>query len=150
VQAHGAWIRLTRTTTGGTATTEGELIAIATDTVFVLTSLSEPGHLDAVPKRDISDGKLGHYDPDTGILVGWTLLGIPSTISHGFFLVLTAPMWMLGGWGATLGHSSTAIEGIAPYEIGQWESLKLYARFPQGMPDGIDRSTLMPRSIRER
>jgi hypothetical protein len=67
----------------------------------------------------------------------WTALGVMSTFSHGVFLVLTAPVW------AGVGAYATSVYTRAPLVMTlSVEALRPYARFPQGIPPGLDRGTL--------
>jgi len=118
---------------------EGELIAVDPDTVFVM---SRTG-LVAVPKAAVRRATLVAYDAQWGGLAGWAVLGTLSTVSNGGFLILTAPLWII------VSTSATASRSRAPMvELGEkgdrWEKLRLYARFPQGMPPGLDRGALRP------
>ena len=76
----------------------------------------------------------------------WTAGGIVSTISHGFFLIISAPVWLVTGIPTTILESSRdRYEAEYPDEI-YWNEVKKFARFPQGV-DGIDLSQLKPYNI---
>jgi hypothetical protein len=119
---------------------DGELIAVEFDTVFVLT---ESG-LQGIFKPYVNSAKLTSYWHGAGGLAGWTFLGIISTASHGIGLILTAPVWLI------VGASATAAQTYAPQEKlrdQDWEKLSKFARFPQGLPSDIDRSSIRGKTV---
>jgi hypothetical protein len=59
------------------------------------------------------------------------MVGSVTTISHGFFLILTLPMWAGTGTIASVGASESN-NLIVPLE--DVDALFQFARFPQGMP----------------
>jgi hypothetical protein len=65
---------------------------------------------------------------ETGI---WTGFGTASTLSHGFFLLISAPVWLITGITASV---SAARANTVVFEPHQLDLLQQYARFPQGMP----------------
>lgn len=117
---------------------QGELIALSPDRVFVLT---DDGLLE-IPKTTISQAKLTAYDSGAVALGVWTFLGTLSTISHGFFLIISAPVWVIGGSAATAVQSH---KPVISYPKNSWEAFQRYARFPQGLPQGLERSSLLPK-----
>jgi hypothetical protein len=131
-QAFGSWISVQ----GQPRTpplAQGELIAIDADTVHVLTG----GRLVSIPKATICCAVLTAYRMDLSELQVWSAVGVLSTASHGLLLILTAPMWILGGTVATSTASyAPRIVSIDPVV------LRPFARFPQGLPPTLDRSTL--------
>jgi hypothetical protein len=68
-----------------------------------------------------------------------TFLGTVSTISNGWFLVFTAPMWMIGG-GIT--SSKLSYNAIVDYPRMELNRFAPFARYPQGLPSVIDRSRI--------
>jgi hypothetical protein len=60
-----------------------------------------------------------------------TMLGTLSTVSHGYFLVFTAPAWLAAGIPSTI-MTNRPLRGEAT-ESGALE-LYQFARFPQGLP----------------
>src|SRR5262249_34692017 len=98
---HGGWIVIIAR---HNAEIEGELIAIDPDSVRVL----GPSGLISVARSDVEDAGLWGWDSEHGGVVVWGALGTLSTISHGFFLVISAPIWM-----ATTAIT-TAVESHAP------------------------------------
>lgn len=141
--AHGAWIEL-RIWDEEMQELQGEFLAVEGDSLFVFATVDERWELVSLSLSDILGGKLRAYDPGTGQYAGWAVLGTLSTVSHGFYLVLTAPVWILGGTAIASSQSK-----IADYEFAQTSIHKLgaFARFPAGMPDGLDRSRLQPKPL---
>jgi hypothetical protein len=132
--AYGGWIELTYDETTDRRA-EGELIAVRADSVWLLGK----DQALVIPTTAVKMGKLTAYAAQKGPLTTWAVLGTLSTISNGWFLIFTAPMWLIGGPFA-VGSESRAPERKSPPL--DWEDLAPFARFPQGMPEGIDLSTL--------
>jgi hypothetical protein len=127
---------------------EGELIAVEADTIIVLAA----GGLESLPRAAILKATVAGYAIDAGKLGGWTTFGTISTLSHGVILLLSAPVWIITGSIAT-GKASRAplleyhvVRGDESRAMNDasrpWTDLALYARFPQGLPAGLDRATL--------
>jgi len=134
-EAYGAWARL-ETGTADMTHTEGELIAVTTDSIFILDTL---GFLSGFSAQDLRRVHLQSFDSRHGLVAFWTALGTLSTVSHGVVLIISAPVWIISGSIASGAQSKTAHEYAVPSE---WLALAKYARFPQGLPPGIDRSRL--------
>lgn len=131
VVAYGGWIELTCEENGGRRRSQGELIAVTADSVWVL---EERGGV-VMATAAVRTGKLTAYAAQTGNAATWTVVGTLATISNGAFLIFTAPMWIIGGTLVT-GNESRAPERSHPSLT--WEGLAPYARFPQGMPAGVE------------
>ncbi len=129
--AYGGWLHVKTT-----AKTEisGELIAIGRDSIFVANET-----LHAFALIDIESARLEAYGPDIALMGGWLVLGTLSSASNGWLCVFTGPMWILGGGTATILRS---YEPILEYPDQELSSLLPFARFPQGLPPGIDRRSL--------
>ncbi len=123
----------------------GELIAIERDTVFVL----QADGLARIPTSDISRASLASYDAEMDGLYVWWVLGTLSTFSHGALLILSAPVWLLAGGIGLASHShkpvTTYDAQYDAYSRLRIEELRPYARFPQGLPAGLDRRSLRPK-----
>jgi hypothetical protein len=126
----GGWIALERKQPAKERV-EGELIAVDDDALHVLTAEG----LRAVPRAEVRKAKLVGYGDESGALGAWVGIGTLSTLSHGGFLVLTAPLlWLLGGGSAAADESRAGFIREAEFHA--------YARFPQGLPPGLDLATL--------
>jgi len=119
---------------------QGELLAATTDSLFVL-PLDGPFH--AVARPTVTELQLTAYDANWGYLGVWTALGTLSTLSHGLFLPLSAPVWIIGGSVATSSQSRRPVFTNPPLE-----TLRRFARFPQGLPPNLARDQLRPKSAR--
>ena len=113
----------------------GELLAVTPDSVWLL---SDVGAV-AVAHVDVRLATLIGWYPDTDKMMIWTIVGTVSTLSNGAFLLLTAPAWLLGG---SLATASQSRRPIVRTDNAAWSELRLYARFPQGLPPGLDLTTL--------
>ncbi len=113
----------------------GELIAVSGDSIYVADS-----SLHVVAQSDVLKARLVAYNSHAGKMGTWTILGTLSTISHGFFLLLSAPVWMIGGGIATVARSR---EPILDYPKHNFNRFAPFARFPGGLPEDIDRSRIV-------
>jgi hypothetical protein len=117
----------------------GELIATDGGVIRVLNMRG----MSVIPATTITWAGLYKYEHEGG-LGAWGLLGGLSTISHGFFLVISFPVWMLVT-GIAIAVESGHVEIEYPDE--DWREFSKWARFPQGMPPGMDpRALVTPRS----
>jgi hypothetical protein len=136
--AHGGWISLEVKGPSATTVHQGELLAVSADSIFVL----EDSTCFGVPTAQVAEATLMGYDSDKGKLGLWTFAGTLSTASHGWGLILSAPVWLITG------ITGTAVQSHAPQmklRSSSWARARAYARFPQGLPDGLDRSSLRPK-----
>jgi hypothetical protein len=146
-EAFGGWVDVqyrtvvqyqsARDTTSG----NGELIAVHPDTLYVLSPF---GTLTSLPRSAIVKARLSRYDANEEELGFWTFFGTASTISHGYALVFSAPIWFFTGLGAVVGQSR---QPFLTYPTTSWDTLRRYARFPQGLPSGLDPETLQPKPV---
>ncbi len=138
----------------------GELIAISDDSVFVLSGRTLTARaLDSVPRATLEA-----YDSRSGDVAQMTLGGTLATFTHGFGLVLTAPLWIIMGTASSASLSRQGrltVDGTADsaskrrggrpgWGRASWKDLRLYARFPQGLPPGLDRAQLHERPTTKR
>jgi hypothetical protein len=133
---HGGWIRVEGTAASGAQSpdellTEGELIAVDQTAFHVLTQSG----FQSVPRASVRRITLTGYGNRARTLALWSVLGGVSTLSHGFYLLFTAPTWAVGGVVASLKEKHASI----------WHDEDVafrFARFPQGLPSGFDPKTL--------
>ena len=134
-EAYGGWLNVQYlSATKQKAKLAGELIALSDDTVFIATKA-----LHAIALSDIKSARLAQYRSDATDIGGVVFLGTLSTLSNGFLLVFTAPMWIIGG-SATASRRS--FEPIMDFPKREWRRFVPFARFPQGLPEGIDRDRI--------
>lgn len=135
--SHGGWIRIEGTpSAAGTQSpdrllTEGELIAVDQTAFHVL---SRSG-FQSVSRASVQRITLVGYGNQARTLALWSVLGGVSTLSHGFYLLFTAPTWTIGG----------IVASQKEKHAGVWHDEDVafrFARFPQGLPPGFDPKTL--------
>jgi hypothetical protein len=136
----GGWIELSYDTLTGQRA-DGELIAVNADSVWLLNQ----NQALVIATDAVMAGKLTAYAAEKGGMTTWAVLGTLSTISNGWFLIFTAPMWILGG-SLAVGSETRAPQRKSPPL--NWAELAPFARFPQGMPEGMDLTTLKPKTVR--
>ena len=134
-EASGGWIAAQVGPRDSSREVRGELIAVQGDSVFVLTVAG----FEAIPAARIRAAQVASYDVNWGILSGWWVAGTLSTASHGWLLIVSAPIWILTG---SLSTAAASRAPIVRYPDRAWYELGSFARFPQGLPPGLDRSAL--------
>jgi hypothetical protein len=134
--AKGGWIEVNYgDPETGPATATGEFLGFRLHELYVL---SEAGVL-AVPAQSVERARLRGYAPDKEGMVFWTVVGSVSTVSHGFFLLASLPTWIACGSLATAGQSRSGLMDYRP-EKAAIGDLAMYARFPAGIPEGLNLS----------
>ncbi len=131
-EPRGGWVLVEREGDPPRQRFEGELIAIEADSLFV----AWRDQVLALPKFGIHRATVTGYDLQWGPLATWTVFGALATTSHGWGLVVTAPLWVLVG---TMSTASASHAPMVRYPNRPWTELATYARFPQGLPAGLDR-----------
>ena len=109
---YGGWLTVKTTTKAKLA---GEFIAISDDSIFVANET-----FFAIAKSDIKSARLAVYNSNAGAMGGLTALGTMATLSNGFFLVFTAPLWIIGGSAAA---GARSFEPIVDHPKKEWEPL---------------------------
>ena len=130
--SRGGWITIEAVAASGVRSTgrplaEGRLIAIDEAALQVLTTAG----LQAVPRTIGHRITLVGYGTPVGALDVWAVAGGISTLSHGGFLLFTAPMWTIGGIVATRKEKAAGM-------LHDDDLARRFARFPQGLPPGFD------------
>ena len=134
--SHGGWIIIEVVAASGARSAgrrfvEGELIAIDETAFHVLTTAG----LQAVPRTMEHRITLVGYGTPVGALDIWAVAGGISTLSHGAYLLFTAPMWTIGGIVATRKEKGAGM-------LHDDDLARRFARFPQGLPPGFDPKSL--------
>lgn len=141
---YGGWIVVvSEDSHGNMVKSAGEFIAYQEGTAYILTGTGPI----VVPADEVISVSLAVYRNDTGKIILWTVGGTLSTISHGYYLIFTAPAWVLAGSIAGIIESKGGVVVINE-EYFSWDKTKKFARFPQGLPDGIDLSELNPKPVK--
>ena len=111
---------------------EGELIAIDSENMIVLTKEKDIKHLQTIPITDISSFKLMYAQPKKygGTIPAFALL----SLSHGYLAVFTAPINIVVTSVITARGANAFTYNDKNISL---ENLKMFARFPQGLPPHI-------------
>jgi hypothetical protein len=141
--AHGGWMQAILSSSNQVMSVQGELITIHDDTVYILTY----AQMNAIPVPDLQNAKLEvHRQNPVGFAL-WGLAGGISTLSHGGFLIFSAPLWAIFG---TTNTSSVARQpNILLHPGTGLEEFKKFSRFPQGLPEGINLEQLVPKPLNQ-
>lgn len=108
----------------------GELIAVSDSNVIILSD-SYKSCME-IPKEQISTYEIQFAQPKH---YGLSMLLLPlSTISHGFFALVTFPINFVA---ATIITSTSEYKFTIRDKNLKYDQLSMYARFPQGIPDGV-------------
>jgi hypothetical protein len=156
-EGFGGWIEVTARAQPDAPSLRGELLAVSDDSVLVLTGAG----VGSCALTDVTYATLEGYDPRSGDTARMTLAGTISSISTGWGLVLFVPLWVLVGStsSAVLSHQGQVTldasrrdtaPGQRDAERRSWKDIRLFARFPQGMPAGLARSQLSMRPLVKR
>jgi hypothetical protein len=109
----------------------GEFIGLSEENVYVEV-IKFGKKLYAVPRDEVKTARIVVFYPNgIGYLGLWTLLGVLSTLSHGWGLILSAPIWLLFGIPSMIGRS---YEPVFSYSKKELDKMSIYARYPQGVP----------------
>ena len=130
----GGWIVLTRSGGGKAGRVAGELIAVDEAGFVVLTTTG----VAKVSLPQVERARVAGYASAWSELALWDGAGVASTLSHGGFLVFSVPMWLVGT--AFMAGESKA--PLIDYPAKPVAQLRKYARFPQGLPPGLDEALL--------
>ena len=131
VEGFGGWITVTTAPARKQPAVEGELISVSPDALVVLTNSGPVEVQKTAVARAVVDG----YEQDThAVRRAWLIVSLAS-ISDGGLFAIPAGLWAVAG--------STALREAWSYARvvypGQpWEMISKYARFPQGLPAGLD------------
>ncbi len=115
--------------TGGDKKVQGELIAINFDDVIIL--LDKKGKLEKVPYYRVVDFKLTFATSKTQLYWTIPIYTIISMMSHGLYFAYTAPINMI--LTSIIAIEQASIKAYSKKDLSL-EELRMFARFPQGMP----------------
>lgn len=127
VNQHGSFINVNKTDTQNVL---GELISVDSMNIIVLNE--ETLKCVAIPRDSIKSYSLSYARPKH---YGWSI-GVLTvlTIGHGYFAAFTLPANLVG-------TSVVTTNGELAYKIRDskipFEKLKMFARFPQGIPQNL-------------
>jgi hypothetical protein len=131
INEHGSYIKIFRKSTSNI---EGELIAIDNNTIYVLT---EHEKCITISVSDVNNFKLRyarqkHY--------GWTIPAfLIYPLIHGGYSLYTMPIHLIVTITATVGGENAFTYSDKNMSF---DKLKMFARFPQGIPNHIDLASI--------
>ena len=134
-EGFGAFITIT---TMSAQEVSGELISVERSVIRVLRFGAGAGALTWVASTDVKSAEIYAYESEGGF-GAWALLGALSTITHGYILVLSAPIWIISG---AVAASAETRHVVMSYPEHGWGEIVKWARFPQGLPPGLDEQAL--------
>jgi hypothetical protein len=140
VQGYGGWATVTFDSNPKRATIGGELISVAPDQLMILMPSGVIEVSKTGTKRVVVDG----YEQDVRpVRRGW-LIGSLASITHGYLAPVTVGLWS-GAAQAALREAYSYARVTYPGQ--RWQDLRRYARFPQGLPAGLDVRALQPKPV---
>jgi hypothetical protein len=125
---------------------QGELLAISKDSLFIATLSG----FDAISRASITEVR-GNYFYRGSIVTGYsaaTILGMLSSITVGWFLVFVFPAYLIGGIVSTSAAANVSCftyDTDGNYSDLEWHSLHVWARFPAGLPEKLNRHRIRHR-----
>jgi hypothetical protein len=129
-RAYGCWMTLEYFSGGQTMSVSGEFLAATPGTLFIL---NENG-VSEISVLAVKRTKLEIFK-EKRIAGLWAFLGTLSTASHGLGLIVSAPIWIVSGIALAAAESTAGLKG---FDGPPPEGIRMYARFPQGLPKEID------------
>lgn len=121
----------------------GEFISFQDSLVYLLNN----DKLVKIPFQRIYRAEIEISDNKKTWLALWSLLGFASTMSHGWFLGISAPVWLIWGSVATVGESNRNRFITDEQDYKWWVKSRKFARFPQGLPPDFDFSILKSKRV---
>jgi hypothetical protein len=145
----GGWITLYNGSWYQTELANGELVAVSNDSVYVLDSYHGDS-LMAFAHREADYYEMTWYDqPMAGINSAVVVGTIGFTLSVGLMGMFVLPMWLI--LGPVFANIHSNLPTINFYSADENAAiLAPYARFPQGLPAGLDRKALKPKYTHDR
>ncbi len=142
-EAYGGWLTIDyEPGNDETIVIRGEYITSDTLNVYILYD-----SLYIIPKGKITDAILEIDDKNTSEYSGWTVLGTVSTLSHGWFLGFTFPIWLATGISASSGESFRDRYSEGDPDEAYWNQILKYSRFPQGKPENVNLRELRRKGV---
>jgi hypothetical protein len=138
--SYGGWLVISSKPDKRGLPIEGEFIGIQHEQVYILPL---EGGARMISMDSIASARLQIHRKQHGRIAGWTGLGVISTLSHGFYLIISAPVWLLSGIISAVSVSKEGdFEATAPSR-GWWNEMAKFSRFPQGVPEDLDTKLLL-------
>lgn len=117
----------------GDRTVDGELLDVQKD--FVAIESDGVGY--RIPVDTIDRVKVTAYSNAAlvGGLSGWSATGLGTSLSHGWFIIFSGPVWLAVGV-STAVVAATDPDQSAVVKAGYQTNIWQFVRFPQGLPAG--------------
>jgi hypothetical protein len=116
----------------------GEFIASEDSVIIILYD-----SLYQIPKSKIVNSILELDQKNTTAYGLWVLGGSVLTISNGYYMGITLPLWLFAGIPTVVGESARDRYEMDEPTQEYWDSIKVFARFPQGVSN-IDLASIKP------
>ena len=128
--ALGSWTRVD----GRVFSADGELLAVDPRDIY----LERDAHVTIVNPACVNKLTIAAFESENEGVQGLGALGLLSTLSHGFILVVSMPIWAITTASTSYRQSGAGYldykrEGNGPINT---QPARKWARFPQGMPPG--------------
>ena len=114
---------------------DGEFLSYEKDSVYILIF---GDYIKAIHRDNINKVILELDKKNLWTYFIWGTLGTLSTISHGYYSIITAPLWIITSTGSAIFESKRDLIKSNNPDIFFWVENKKFSRFPQGLPRGID------------
>lgn len=144
IDVYGGWITLEYSAGNSVETADGEFIAFQDSSVYVLTEF----RLIRIPSKDVRRASVDIYSKNTLTFALWTVAGTASATTHGWYVIISAPLWLLTGIPSTISESMDGRLERGNPSTSWWLSASKFSRFPQGIPKGIDPDNLALKKYR--
>ncbi len=112
---------------------DSENVYLLADTVYI------------VKKKNIKSAVLEITEKNTGVYAGWTLAFLLTPLINGMYSAITGPLGLITGIAATSGESMRDRYEAQYPDNSYWSLVQKFARFPQGLPEGIDLNKIKPK-----
>lgn len=119
----------------------GEFIAVDDSIVYVMYD-----SIYQISKNKVTASSLELDRKNTTEYGVWVMGGSLLTLSNGYYASITLPLWLIAGIPSVFGESERDKYDMDEPDEAYWDSIKVFARFPQGL-DGIDLSQIKPYEI---
>jgi hypothetical protein len=106
---------------------EGELLAVDRRRLWIVVE----SEVKPIPRARLVKVNVELYKSRAGWIGLWSGLGTASAASHGWFALVSGPLWLLAGIGSTV-TAATGNDVDVPLE--KLHLLAQFARYPAGMP----------------
>lgn len=120
----------------------GEFIGYDSLNVYLLAD-----SLIIVPRTNIPKCVLQLDDNDIETFAGWTVLGIISSFTHGYYATVSIPAWLITGILVNSAESARDRYEAKNPDEKYLQSILIYSRFPQGIPSELDLTKLKPKPV---